>query len=42
MRSALLVSGFTLFIPMFMFGPIAFPLFGYILGIHLYYLYDKE
>lgn len=41
-RPALLVSTFALFGPMFLFGPIAFPLFGYILGVHLYYLYNDK
>ena len=42
MRPALITSAVSLFIPMFIWGSLSFPLFGYILGIHLYYLYNKE
>lgn len=42
MRPALITSVITLFIPMFIWGSLSVPLFGYILGIHLYYLYNRE
>jgi hypothetical protein len=38
MRSFTLLSIMTVFLPAFIFGSFAFPLLGYILGIHLYYL----
>ncbi len=42
MRPALIASAMSLFIPMFIWGSLSFPLFGYILGIHLYCLCNKD
>ena len=42
MRPALIVSLFSLFIPIFIFGSLSVPLLGYILGIHLYYIYNID
>jgi len=40
MRPVLLVSAVVIFLPMIFFNPVAFPLFGYMIGVHLYYLYN--
>jgi hypothetical protein len=42
MRPALITSACAIFAPMFIWGSLAIPLLGYILGIHLYYLYNLE
>jgi hypothetical protein len=41
-KGALLVSLTILFLPTLFFGSLAFPLLGYILGIHLYYNYKNK
>jgi len=39
MRAALLISTLVFILPRHIFDPIAFPLFGYLLGVHLFYAY---
>lgn len=40
-KTAFISSFLVIFVPIFMFGSVAFPLFGYIIGVHLLYL-EKE
>lgn len=42
MRSFLIISAVSLFIPKFIWGSLSIPLFGFILGVHLYYIYNDE
>jgi hypothetical protein len=42
MRPFLIASAIAMFSPKLIWGSLSIPMFGYILGIHLYYIYYKE